>query len=79
MGRGYVIEAAFDVEEERGGLEVKALKERDLMGEGRGGVKRGEAGEGAGLVRVEEAAGSGNEGETGGCNGIYYYRYYSLL
>ena len=36
------------------------------MCESRGGVKCGEAGEGAGLVRLEEAAGSGQEGETGG-------------
>ena len=36
------------------------------MGECCGGVEFGEAREGAGLVGVEEAAGPGEEGETGG-------------
>ena len=38
------------------------------MGESRGGVERGETGEGAGLVGVEEAAGSSDERETGDGN-----------
>ena len=36
------------------------------MSEGSGGVERGKAGEGASLVRVEQGAGSGQEGEAGG-------------
>ena len=36
------------------------------MGEGCGGVEGGKAGEGAGLVGVEEGTGPGNEGEAGG-------------
>ena len=59
LGRVDVVEAALDVEEVGGDLEVEALEETDLMGESRGGVKHGESGEGAGLVGVEEAAGSG--------------------
>ena len=38
------------------------------MGEGRSRVECGETGEGVGLVGVEEAAGSGQEGEAGGCD-----------
>ena len=45
---------------------MKALEEADLMGEGCGGIECGKAGEGAGLVGVEEAAGPGHERETGG-------------
>ena len=45
---------------------VKALKEADLKSECCGGVERGEAGEGARLVGVEEATGPGEEGEAGG-------------
>ena len=36
------------------------------MREGRGGVEGGETGEGAGLVRVEEGTGPGNEGKARG-------------
>ena len=35
------------------------------MGESRRGVELGETGEGAGLVGVEDAVGSGDEGEAG--------------
>ena len=41
------------------------------MGEGRCGVECGEAGKGAGLVRVEKAAGSGEEGETRGSDSLH--------
>ena len=61
-----IVKAALDVEEEGGDLKVKALEEADLVGEGCGVIKCGETGKGASLVRVEEAAGSGEEGETGG-------------
>ena len=66
MGRIDVIKAAFDIVEKGGDLKVKLLEETNFMGESRGGVKCGEAGEGAGLVGVEEASGSGKEGEAGG-------------
>ena len=66
LGGVDVVEAAFDIEKKGGDLEVKALEKADLVGEGRSGVERGEAGEGAGLVGVEEAAGPGDEGEAGG-------------
>ena len=36
------------------------------MGEGGGSVKRGEAGERAGLVGMEQGTGPGQEGEAGG-------------
>ena len=65
MGRVDVVKATFDVKEEGGDSEVKALKEADFMGEGRSRVERGETGEGAGLMGVEEVAGSGQEGEAG--------------
>ena len=66
LGRINVVKAAFDVEEEGGDLEVEELKEADLVGEGRSGVERGKAGEGAGLVGMEEGARPGQEGEAGG-------------
>ena len=68
LGRVDVVEAALDVKKEGGDLKVQALEKADLVGESRGGVERGKAGEGAGLVGVEEVAGSGDEGETGGGN-----------
>ena len=68
LGRVDVVEAALDVKEEGGDLKVKALEKANLVGEGRCSVESGEAGEGAGLVGVEEAAGSGDEAETGGGN-----------
>ena len=68
MGRVDVVEAALNVQEEEGDLEVKALEKAHLVGESRGGVKRGEAREGASLVGVEETAGSGEEGERGSCD-----------
>ena len=42
------------------------MKEADFVGEGRSRVERGETGEGAGLMGVAEATGSGQEGESGG-------------
>ena len=66
MGRIDVVKAAFDVEKEGGDFKLEALEELDLMSEGCGGVESGEAMEGACLMRVEEAAGSGEEGEAGG-------------
>ena len=66
MGRVDVVEAALDVQEEGGDLQVQALEEANLVGEGCRGVEGGEAGEGAGLVGMEDAAGSGDEGEAGG-------------
>ena len=47
------------------------LEKANLVGESPGGVERGETGEGAGLVGVEEAAGSSDEGETGGGNPLH--------
>ena len=41
------------------------------MGEGCSGVEGGKAGEGAGLMGVEEGAGPGNESEAGGRNAFY--------
>ena len=66
LGRVDVVEAALDVKEEGGDFKVKALEKANLVGEGGGGVERGEVWEGAGLVGVEEVAGSGDEGETRG-------------
>ena len=66
MGRVDVVEAALDIQEEGGDLKIQALEEPNLGGESRSGVERGEAGERAGLVGVEDAAGSGNKGEAGG-------------
>ena len=43
------------------------------MGERCGGVKCGENREGTGLVRVEQAAGSGEEGQAGGSDPLYYF------
>ena len=43
------------------------------MGESRGGVKRRETGEGACLVRVEEAAGPGEKGEAGGSDTFHNF------
>ena len=69
-----VVKAAFDIEEEGGDLEVESLEEADLMGEGSSGVERGETGEGAGLVAVEQGAGPGQEGETRGGNAFHNLR-----
>ena len=66
MGWVDIVKAALDIEKEGGDLKVKALEEADLMGESRGGIEYGKAGEGAGLVGVEEATGPGQEGESGG-------------
>ena len=66
LRRVDVVKAALDVQEEGGDLEVQALEKANLVGESRGGVKSGEAGEGAGLVGVQEATRSGEGGETGG-------------
>ena len=56
LGRVDIVKAAFDVEEERGGLEVQALKETNFVGEGCGSIEGGEARKRTGLVGVEEAA-----------------------
>ena len=67
QGRGElrwidIVKASLDVEEQGRDLEVESLEEADFMGEGRGGVVRGEAGEGAGLVGVEQGAGPSQKG-----------------
>ena len=41
------------------------------MGEGCCGIKGGKAGEGAGLVGVEEGTGPGDEGQAGGRNAFH--------
>ena len=43
------------------------------MGEGCGSVEGGEAGEGAGLIRVEKGARPGKEGEAGGGDPFHYF------
>ena len=68
LGTVDIVKAALDIKEEGGDPEVKWLEEADLMGESSGGIECGKTGEGAGLVGVEEAAVSGNEGEAGGGN-----------
>ena len=66
MGRINIVEAALDVEEERGNLEVQSLEEADFVGKCCRGVKSGEARAGATLKGVEEAAGPCEEGEARG-------------
>ena len=73
MGGVNVVEAAFDVEGERGDFMVQSLEEADFMGECCSGVKSREAGEGARLMGVEEAAGSCEEGEAGGNDPLYNF------
>ena len=67
QGRGKlrwidIVKAPLDVEEQGRDLKVESLEEADFMGEGRGGIERGQAGEGAGLVGVEQGAGPSQEG-----------------
>ena len=69
QGRGKlrwidIVKASLDVEEQGRDLEVEALEETNFVGEGCGGVEGGKAGEGAGLVGMEEGTGPGNEGEA---------------
>ena len=71
MRRVDVVKATLDVEEEGGDLKVQALEEANFVGESCGGVERGEAEEGTGLVGKEEVAGSGDEGETRGSHPFY--------
>src|SRR5205807_10271970 len=70
-----IVEATFDVEEERGNFGVGSLVGPDFMNEGSGCVKGTKTSKRAALVGVEEANCPGQDGEARGNYALEYLRH----